>query len=302
MGSINFEEVIYTTASMKDAYAQVVQDALVEWGTEPYNGSISTTDGVVLSPLATCTPIPESQVDREAIGARLDQLSKWGPCEALPVLEVIPARVDRVPGRCTVETSVPADAVSASNGHSNIAPLKEVLTKQATRSVHKQLRDTGLRTVQHTDEHTTTLRAGEKVQDYRVHVVDYQIVSPAKATTRATPGPTETRYFILPALDNPHHRRDLPAWDTGFPTQAKARAALPQTLPQTLGQRNLHVGYEIVSMTRRATGAGLVEHSLDALEGKKTVKVTLDVSVSRVVEPEQVTKRPGWLFYGMAAC
>lgn len=294
MGATNFDHIIYTTASMEDAYQNAVGEALHECGHEPYNGTISTTGGVRPSPLAG--PVPESQIDWNAISGRLDHLNKWEDCEALPILRTDPDKLENLPGSVTVETSIATDAVRGGNGDAFSAPLSSALAEAATREVHKLVRSgNSLRTSDYAGRsHTTPIRGAAK--DYRVGNISYQIIQPPKVTSRATKGATETRYFILPKQGNRFGKQSMPAWETGHSTQAKARAALPQKL-----ERRWQAAFEIVSMTRRTGGEGLVEHSLDALAAK-TVKVAITANVSRVVESGHVTDERGWLFYGWAAC
>ena len=79
MGAHNFEQTIYTQKSMRDAYDELVQEALHEDGHNGYNGTISTTGGVIASPLSS-TPVREDQIDWSAVSERLDHLEKRGYC------------------------------------------------------------------------------------------------------------------------------------------------------------------------------------------------------------------------------
>lgn len=297
MGACNFEHIIYTTEDMNSAYRMAVEDALHEDGHEPYNGTISTTAGVHLSPLATTSnPLPESQIDWEAISGRLDHLNKWEDCEALPILRTEPPKLDNLPGTLTVEASIPSEVVRDSKGDGYRNPLATTLHEAVNREVRKLLRSGSALTMKDYAgrTHTAPLRGAAK--DYRVSVVNYQVAQSPKATSQATKGATETRYFILPMQTGRVGNQVMPAWDTGYSTQAKARAGLPQTL-----ERRWQADFEIVSMTRRADGQGLVAHSLDSLAAK-TVKVAITANVSRVLEPGRVTDERGWMFYGWAAC
>jgi len=49
MGATNFDETHFGK-NVKEAYADAVDDARFEYGFDPYNGTISTTNGVYLFP------------------------------------------------------------------------------------------------------------------------------------------------------------------------------------------------------------------------------------------------------------
>lgn len=299
MGSVSFADTISTPGGMETAYRIAVDEALTEHGHDPYSGTIATTVGVNRSPLCkTGERIPLSEVDWEAVTERQRHMRKWEPCEALPVYMVAPARLDHLPGRIMVETSIASDAIRDSGGDSFQKCLHEELMNAAAREVNKLLRAGGhLVTTDYRGE-TQKVAIQGTPKDYRVGFTSYKIVQSPKVSTRATKGATETRYFILqkprPGFFN--QKQSLPDWSAGYSTQAKARAALPRTL-----ERSATADFEIVSMTRRSGGEALVEHSLDALAGK-TAKVEITAQVSRVVEPERVLDEQGWLLYGWAAC
>ena len=50
MGGTSFENEYRGTASMADAYRELVEQAFYEQGHDPYNGTISTTSGVIQDP------------------------------------------------------------------------------------------------------------------------------------------------------------------------------------------------------------------------------------------------------------
>lgn len=70
-------------ADVQKAYDELVSNALVEDGRDPYNGTISTTRGFVV---ASRTPVPAKLA--EALALRRfenNELVKWGPAEARAV-------------------------------------------------------------------------------------------------------------------------------------------------------------------------------------------------------------------------
>lgn len=294
MGSHNFDCTIYTDADMETAYREAVADAEIEFGHEPYNGTISTTEGAQLSPLHTGTPTLESQIDWDRLTDRLDHLNKWGPCEALPILRVVPARTEQI-GTITIETNLPSDLLQGTHYDPTMhAAMEDALTKE----VHKRIRRDGqLECEPDYLGRSRTVETGRTHKDYKVSYFAHQVAQAPKTTTRATKGRTETKYFVLP-----EGASNLPRWDSGYPTQAEARAALPMTLPSSRGwDQSPRAAFEVISMTRRVGGHPLVTHTLDAATGK-TTRVKITGHVWRVTEPEQTTDQKGWLFYGMAAC
>lgn len=293
MGAHNFETIIYTTANMEDAYRQAVEDALHEAGHDPYNGTISTTSGVRLSPLATGNPLPEHKIDYSALGERRDYLNKWEHCEALPILRTIPAKHERV-GSVDVDVTVPSDLFDSGPYEPK---TQAALEAAATTEVRKQIRSTGkLETRVFGKDSLVTPVPGD-AKEYEVSFMGQTlIVQQPRASTRATKGKTETRYFIIdPKMPV------LPDWEQGHATQAAARAALPTALSRDAGLWRGRESCSIIAMTRRVGGEPLVEHTVDARAGVRT-KVRVRVEVHRLVEPAQVTDEAGWLFYGWAAC
>lgn len=296
MGATSFEHTIYTDSAMDAAYAQAVSEARDEYGHDPYNGTVSTTEGVQLSPLYKGSPIPENQIDQEALSARLNDLSKWGPCEALPILRVQPARTI-AHGHITVEVSVPSHLLTGDQRHYN-ADLHKALKDGLSKEVRKRIRSDKQLTLDPDNRgESKVLATGSAVDDYTVSYMVHQIAQVPKVATRATKGKTETRYFVLP-----EGAASMPTWDSGFPSQAEARAALPTSLPSSRGwDQNPKATYEVISMTRRVGGEPLVTHVLDAASAKTTL-VKVCGSICEVIDPEQVTREKGWLLYGVAAC
>ncbi len=82
MGSTNFENVYYGDSDMTDAYRELCEQATREDGTDPYNGTISTTDGVRL---LVGSPMSEIAA-RKLAEAHLDDFSKREACGAIPLV------------------------------------------------------------------------------------------------------------------------------------------------------------------------------------------------------------------------
>lgn len=293
MGAHNFDLTVYTTKSMQDAYEEAVEQALYEDGHEAYNGTISTTCGVVRSPISA-TPIREDQTPDGAVSERLHHLNKRDVCEALPIKRVEPPQYRDI-GVIEVEARMQVDLIGAD------APYEErrvAMTKTFLREVRKALKAGKVFDfVQPTFGSANTKSAIPKGMDLSALDVHQLVMTPEarglKASTRATSGRTETRYFILS-----EGQHEMPRWAAGFASQAEARARLPKKFRDSRVQRER---YEIVSMTRRVSGEALVTHELSLGERGKTVPVRLKGRLLECTAKAKVTGETGWLFYGWAA-
>ncbi len=80
MGASNISVVSYGK-SAKEAYDDAVAQAEFEYGHDPYNGTISTTEGFTMRPL-TAGKFTRAAIRRWEEHA-VDTTSKWGPCQCL---------------------------------------------------------------------------------------------------------------------------------------------------------------------------------------------------------------------------
>lgn len=259
MGATNFDLVIRGNRSAQDAYTSAVDDALHEYGHDSYNGTISTTEGVNV---VNVRPMAEADAARLA-GERLDNLQKWGPCEAIPLLaETPPTYGPMVQHQIAVE--VPAEVWR------DRAKMRALIAKQLK-----------VKTTEVTDWHAvydTEARSSVQVQ--------------AKVTAKATEGKTETRYFVLTGQN-----QAMPRWENGHPTQAAARAAVTGASVSSWSG-NFDVEYEIIAITRRAGGEPLVKATLAA----RKIAARLRVNTRPMLTAAKVgTTQDGWLFFGWAA-
>lgn len=287
MGAHDFTDTIWTAANLRAAYDQAVEQANMEYGHEPYNGTISTTEGVVRSPLYP-NPVPETEIDWEKVNERIGNMDKWGACEAIPVLKCENAQTTGM-GVFTAEVQVDTAAM--------FGPQKVMwaaLLDAANKAFARQVRTGGFETTEwYGTEGRKVSTKGANVPEYRARLQRYKVLQTPKVTTVAPKEARETRYFIITV-----GQQSMPVWENGHPTQAAARAVLPTVMPkQHEGQA---AEYEIISMTRRVGGVGLVSHRLD-VGTKKTVTVQVECNVERVDTPGKVTGEPGWVFYGIAA-
>jgi hypothetical protein len=110
MGATNFESIVRGDGlTMEEAYRQAVEQAHYDYGHDPYNGTISTTSGVVLDPalegrppltfeeayihLGIAHPAPE---DATAWWDKDEQPQKWESAWAIPLAAEEP-KPDRQP-------------------------------------------------------------------------------------------------------------------------------------------------------------------------------------------------------------
>lgn len=74
MGATSFVEVMQGYDSPTDAYQEARYQGIYEYGHNPYNGTISTTEGYQY-----LGEIPEKDVE-EFIEKNIDNFNKWGLC------------------------------------------------------------------------------------------------------------------------------------------------------------------------------------------------------------------------------
>lgn len=301
MGSTSFEQTIFghpaTPEGMNAAYQEAIDQALHEYGSDPYSGTIAANgEGAVLAPFARYgTPIQVSDLPDDAIADSLNNLSKYEPCEAVPIIETEPGKVHTSQvGNLTIQ--VPRDAFpDGPRDHSN---LRDIVQPFALTAVRKLAKQHGQLDVEPMGEDGQTLLDTPDPRALQVSVNNARIAAPATTATTATKGPAQTRYFII-ATDLPQ----LPRWKDGYASQAEARKHLPTTTHRHAWPQNVSatLRWEIVTMTRRASGEPLVTHTLGTKKSK-TVPVTASVAVHKMLEAPKVTGRTGWLFCGMAPC
>lgn len=260
MGSHNFENVVYTTDTAQQAYRDLCDKSAYEDGHSGYSGTIATTEGVRALDVAPMT-LAQAQALSET---RIDGLSKWDVCEAIPLVAETPAEYERL-GTQQVTVTVTGEVYNdRAARHAAIAKALKVKVENIAHARVAFDRDAGRHLV------TTT----------------------TKVTATAVKEKTETRFFLIPATN-----QRMPGWETGHPTQAAARAALSTVLRNQIDTIPA-VECEIVAITRRVTGEPLVAATVEA----KTVTATFDVALQRLTKKATAgTTRAGWMFYGWAA-
>lgn len=244
MGSCTFTQIITTTKSATEAYDDLVEQARYEWGSEPYNGTISTTDGLHEVP---SKPLTIAQA-AEIVSERIATMSKYEPCQVLPLVTQSEAVYETVSCSEPLSVEVPVDADD----------------ETIARAVHRAAK------VRYSAHNQVSGTCGSPVT--------------VKRTVRATKGASTTTFYVVWAGSFPKRHQK------GYSSQAEARAALStMTMP---GQ------WEVLGVTRRADGSGLVEGTITGLTCEWKGRLT----TRRLLRPETVgTERTGWYFYGVAA-
>lgn len=100
MGSTNFDLEMVTDKNLEEVYREACEQARYEEGSDPYNGTISTTRGVRHHPEQT-QPVSVS-VAEQLSRQRLDFLNKWGEAEGLPLARASDVRARIVKVKVTV--------------------------------------------------------------------------------------------------------------------------------------------------------------------------------------------------------
>lgn len=262
MGAHSFGLVFRGENNVREAYRRAVEDALHEYGHDPYNGSISTTNGFVQVERHPVSETRAYEIENEWHNAHHDDprfrgIGKWDACGAVPLLKNV--KTDEV----TRTKKVILDAVEFA----------------------AYIADGG--------EHGSFLKGHIKpLKGYelsRVLVKESDLST--KVVTQATDGDRETRYIVEGS--NRHA-----TWETGFPTQAKARAFIDEAAKaeeiSAWGAHQANKAYGIYAITRRADGSPLVRT-------KRTVKKAV-LTVEYVMHKTPDTnEHDGFYFFGMAA-
>lgn len=274
----------YGSNDMDAAYKEACDQALVEFGHDPYSGSIATTNGVYLSKFSKKTPTPENTISNDMVESIFERTNKRGRVEAIYVSEYNyhPHYIDAPSLRLRI---TPGDK-----------ELDYRFAHDYNDKVDKEIRDKVKSTIR--VKIMKMIKDGEiklpdgavlgKNADLEVGVNRLRTVQAQKKTrTVTTDGQRVTKYFIV----NPDSET-MPKWDDGFASQAEARKNLNDNLPIGSSQ-------EIIAITRRDTGAGLVNHQVTGYKNK-TVEVEVEPRITVMVRNGK-EQRTGWMFVGWGA-
>jgi hypothetical protein len=133
------------------------------------------------------------------------------------------------------------------------------------------------------------LKQGESVIGFRI---TKDTPGKAKVVATAPKGTTTTRFVIKGA--GRHHS----TWETGFDSQAEARAFATEYMNDESKQFQSDNGFlEVESVTRRSDGQALVR--VERSVAKRMVDVEVEVKLANV---KTKSTPDGWLFFGWASC
>lgn len=284
MGAHNFDSTHYgfphTPEGMEQAYNCAVDEALYEHGHDPYSGTIATTEGVFRSNLVN-EPIEIGQIDNDLYWSLLDSTEKWGPCAAVPVYEMAPG---------VTKERLPSTKVQFRVAHSEYlnGRRSEVVRKAARKALRDALNSGEVSGTPRSGNHVHLGVTARGVSKYELHIERMELITARRAKVAATPGKTETRYFVVSSPG-------LPSWGQGFATQAEARAQMKQRIESSIFGDGR---YEVIAVTRRQGGEPLVKGEAT---WPKMVDVAATVSLSETVAEPASTGLEGWFFCGWAA-
>lgn len=282
MGATEFLDTTFGFGvnDMKNAYRNCVDYAVYDYGNDSCNGTISTTDGVRKSPISSNKSIGVNEAVRLINEKELyDNTDKWGDCEAVFVHRET-SDTKTVAEKVEVDFEVDSEVIESLGSGWN---LKSTLIDMACKKIMKTPSKYGIKKKANADYF-----CNEYVRGYADGVKPLVVHEPSyKYTTSTTQGKRVTKYFIVSSGFN-----SIPDWDKGYESQAEARKNLP-----TSGNKG-DVS-EIIAITRRESGEGLVKHTNEGIKTKK-VKVSAVVNVMETTTKEHKDET-GWLFYGIAA-
>lgn len=274
----------YGPNDMEAAYKKAREEAVDEFGRSSYSGSLATTHGVYLSRFSKKTPTSEYTISNDMVDSILSRTEKRGPVEAIYVSEYnysphyinAPSlRLRITPGDNELDYSFVHDY--------NDKVVKEIRdeVKSIIRvKIMKMIKDGEIKLP---DGAVLGKNAELEVAVNRIRTVQAQ----KKTRTVTTDGQRLTKYFIVNS-----DYETMPKWDDGFASQAEARKNLNDKLPIGSSQ-------EIIAITRRDTGEGLVNHQVTGYKNK-TVEVEVNPHVTVMVSDGK-EQRTGWMFVGWGA-
>jgi uncharacterized protein YfcZ (UPF0381/DUF406 family) len=264
MGATNFEDVVRGENDVGRAYDGAVQQALLEWGHDAYNGSISTTSGYRVLYSQPVTVEEAARLSEK----HLDDLNKWEACGAIPLLskDAVTTRTQRV--SVAVEGDVDWKGLNAQI----VAAARKVCKSGEFYMRHY------VEGAKNEGTWQSPKFVGGPQAKYRV-------------TSEATSGKAVTRYIVNGSTK---HSR----WEDGFATQAEARAwitAAAKAAPAAGSDPNpKSVEYTIEAVTKREDGRPLV------IVRRQLVKATYPVDVE-LGKKKAGAQQDGWYFFGWAA-
>lgn len=266
MGGHDFQTYRAGT-SMRDAYREACDDARYEEGHDGYNGTISTTSGVMQA-AGTQAPMTRNGAQLFVGTVPSQSLEKWGSAHAIPVAD--DARFTFTPAKkFTLE--LPASE-----------PVLDWQGKPRT----GMARQTNVYDLQEAAVAEAFKRFGNAV-----HTVETTPEIKTKVVSVATPGPSMLKYEILGSWGPTKKLHD---------TKAQAVAAVKALLSNPNGSNGATMSVRAVKYWPEADTTNAVTLHVETVSAKVTVEVTVAKAKPRATASE----RPfidGWLFFGIAA-
>ena len=254
-----------------EVYRAMCEEAEYESGHSGYNGTISTTSGLLM---VERQPLPEAIATR--IANRLieqddQRIYKGGPCGCIPLADAKAITTRTV----KLAMMVTPDMMDRFNGTPTEA-LREAVAKELAA--------------------TKALRPGEHI----VKIARSGGTPKVRGAVTTMPGKAVTRYVIVERYADPNQetisiRQIGDGAKEGYPTMAKARAALAAMVKTHADPReSAEKTYDVVGIILREGNTGLLRGTRRLVAQKSTITVTL-----ATVDPKAVASR--WLFFGWAA-
>lgn len=274
----------YGPNDMDAAYKEARNEAVVEFGYNSYSGSLATTNGVYLSQFSKKTPTSEHTISNDMVDRILERTEKRGSVEAIYVSEYnySPHYIDAPSLRLRI---TPGDKEL---DYRFVHDYNDKVDKEIRDKVKSTIRVKIMKMIKDGEIKLPDGAVLGKNAELEVGVNRVRTVQAQKKTrTVTTDGQRVTKYFIV----NPDNET-MPKWGDGFTSQAEARKNLNNKLPIGSSQ-------EIIAITRRDTGAGLVNHQVTGYKNK-TVEVEVEPRITVMVSNGK-QKRTGWMFLGWGA-
>lgn len=250
MGHATDTEVVYTDATYESAFADWATERSREEG---IHASIGT-----LANLLSRHVYPASVAEKMVGDYAEKRLDSYGPgiCVAVYREQDIARRT------VTVRGTIDGDAWGGGyNGREEA--LNALVASKLTLKDGEYIEGSRLATRPETYTNWLGQEDVRNVQDVMVH---------SKVIVTVPKEKTETRYFVH-AVTNSSLTLASVKWDTGYATQAKARAAMIERLEASTG--DAHEALTVTALTRRESGAGLVTAERRITKAQVAVQVTV---------------------------
>ena len=257
---------------MRKVANDIVADERFEYGSDPYSGSFATINNFYMYGNPT-TPI---LVGSEQWKNTVDKVySTVGKRCAYGIYAIMPEETSTVlKTTTTITTKILVDELKkhSMNRYTKGQFINDVFTQELKKKYPEKTHKNGT------------------VYSYSIHNMNNLHMEDVRGMWETDPHQGEkkiTKFFIIPESDY-----SAIHWEEGFSSQAEARKHLPTGIDIDCPC------YEIVSLSRRESGAGLVTHTYQGAGQKYiTSKATISI-LKKVSTPGEA----GWYFIGWAAC